>query len=81
VDTRVVIGIKLNNEKFKLSQLASTLENQNSPIVFKVFSEFNEGLEQPIANWAKLRGTARRFWEERFSWLLGGHKLAYYAQT
>jgi len=35
-----VIGIKLNNEKFKLSQLASTLENQNSPIVFKVFSEF-----------------------------------------
>jgi len=35
----------------------------------------NEGLEQPIANWAKLRGTARRFWQERFSWLLGGHSL------
>jgi len=35
----------------------------------------DEGLEQPIANWAKLRGTARRFWEEHFSWLLGGHSL------
>jgi len=35
----------------------------------------DEGLEQPIANWAKLRETARRFWEERFSWLLGGHSL------
>ena len=40
VNTRVVIGNKLNNEKFKAWPVGNS-ENQNSPIiVFKVFTEF-----------------------------------------
>jgi len=35
----------------------------------------DEGLEQPIANWAKLKISAQRLWEECSGWLLGGQSL------